>query len=69
MVTNCKNCGAPLKSGKCEYCNTEHGDSPRPTVYFTDEWAEHDAGIIHDLVMQSILTPNEARKLAGLEEK
>lgn len=63
MVTNCKNCGAPLKSGKCEYCNTEHGDSPRPTVYF------HDGDIIHDLVMRSILTPNEARKILGLEEK
>ena len=21
--TNCKNCGAPLKNGKCEYCGTE----------------------------------------------
>lgn len=22
---NCKNCGAPLKSSKCEYCGTEYG--------------------------------------------
>lgn len=23
-MTNCKNCGAPLHSGKCEYCGTEY---------------------------------------------
>lgn len=22
LITNCPNCGAPLKDGKCEYCNT-----------------------------------------------
>ena len=22
--TNCKNCGAPLKDGKCEYCGSEY---------------------------------------------
>lgn len=22
--TNCKNCGAPLKSGECEYCDTQY---------------------------------------------
>lgn len=22
-ITNCPNCGAPLKGGKCEYCGTE----------------------------------------------
>lgn len=23
--TNCKNCGAPLKSCECEYCGTQYG--------------------------------------------
>lgn len=23
--TNCKNCGAPLKSDECEYCGTQYG--------------------------------------------
>lgn len=23
-MTNCKNCGAPLTGGKCEYCGTEY---------------------------------------------
>ena len=23
-ITNCKNCGAPLKSGKCEYCGSQY---------------------------------------------
>ena len=63
MTTNCKNCGAPLKGGKCEYCSTEYADSPRAALYFKDEWAEHNADTIHDLVMQSILTPNEAKAL------
>lgn len=26
MLTNCKNCGAPLKSNKCKYCGTEYID-------------------------------------------
>lgn len=25
MNTNCKNCGAPLSGGKCDYCGTEYG--------------------------------------------
>jgi uncharacterized Zn finger protein (UPF0148 family) len=24
--TNCPNCGAPLKGGKCEYCGTTNND-------------------------------------------
>lgn len=24
MITNCKNCGAPLHSYKCDYCGTEY---------------------------------------------
>ena len=23
-ITNCKNCGAPLHNGKCDYCGTEY---------------------------------------------
>jgi ribosomal protein S27AE len=23
LPTNCPNCGAPLRDGKCEYCGTE----------------------------------------------
>lgn len=28
--TNCKNCGAPLKGGRCEYCGTE---KPEPQYF------------------------------------
>lgn len=28
MLTNCKNCGAPLKDMKCEYCGTEYDYIP-----------------------------------------
>ena len=26
MLTNCKNCGAPLRRGLCEYCGTDYGE-------------------------------------------
>lgn len=25
-ITNCKNCGAPLKTVHCDYCNTNYGN-------------------------------------------
>ena len=28
-MMNCKNCGAPLRGGKCEYCGTEYEAAPR----------------------------------------
>ena len=30
MRTNCKNCGAPLHNGRCDYCGTEY-ETPMPT--------------------------------------
>lgn len=33
-MTNCPNCGAPLRKGRCEYCGTEMGY--RPAVSFLD---------------------------------
>ena len=27
--TNCKNCGAPIKHGKCDYCGTEYAPLAR----------------------------------------
>jgi hypothetical protein len=29
---NCKNCGAPLRGGKCEYCGTEYDAPPKRYV-------------------------------------
>ncbi len=29
MLTNCKNCGASLKNGKCNYCGTEYEFIPQ----------------------------------------
>ena len=29
MFTNCKNCGAPLRNGRCEYCGTLYMDGYR----------------------------------------
>lgn len=39
---NCKNCGAPLKSHICEYCNTDnkyihgYGDGNEVIIHFQD---------------------------------
>ena len=33
--TNCPNCGAPLKSGKCEYCGTEKEQKPKTRLLIT----------------------------------
>lgn len=27
--TNCRNCGAPVKGNRCEYCGTEYGDESK----------------------------------------
>lgn len=36
-MTNCKNCGAPLHGGKCEYCGTEYDlisiEPIKPKIY------------------------------------
>lgn len=33
-MTNCKNCGAPITNGKCEYCGTEYETTTE--TYYTD---------------------------------
>ena len=33
--TNCKNCGAPLKGGQCEYCGTVNAQDIRSTIEIT----------------------------------
>lgn len=80
-MTNCPNCGAPIVGPKCEYCDTvfEVPESARSTTIATvDEIvldmfsAYKQAGgngmfnrIINNGLAAGILTPNEARDLAG----
>lgn len=33
MRTNCYNCGAPLKGGRCEYCGTEDRSGYHDNIY------------------------------------
>lgn len=47
-MTNCKNCGAILIGGKCEYCGTEY-ETITETIYT-------DSGI--ELEINNILNPN-----------
>lgn len=64
MVTNCKNCGAPLVNSKCVYCETEYSGNEFGIPIYSAETGEY----ITTLLPPEMLTPNEARKLAGLRE-
>lgn len=64
-MTNCKNCGAPLQGGKCEYCGTEYDTFRRapinPRIYPRSISAHED--MVHDAATlyadnQPILTVN-----------
>ena len=36
--TNCKNCGAPLKDGRCKYCGTEYKPQIYSMMEVTADW-------------------------------
>lgn len=57
MLTNCKNCGAPLNDGKCRYCGCEYG-----YLNSGEEKILTNAKIIYQ---SNIMTPNEIRTLYG----
>ena len=56
-MTNCPNCGAPIKGPECEYCGTIFGHRLTDAQSLNMVLAELDAAII---------TPNQARILMGL---
>ena len=70
-LTNCKNCGAPLKRYpcKCEYCGTNYYDGIRD-IEKIDEWEEvrlfADGEVIARATSAGIMTVAEARSLLGL---
>lgn len=33
--TNCRNCGAPVKGNRCEYCGTEYHDKIENYIHIT----------------------------------
>lgn len=49
-MTNCKNCGAVLTGGKCEYCGTKY-ETITETLY-------SDCGIEIEIEIDNILNPN-----------
>ena len=63
-LTNCKNCGAPLKRYpcKCEYCGTMYG-----TIDELDEVCLYaDGEVIARATSAGIMAVAEARSLLGL---
>jgi predicted RNA-binding protein with PUA domain len=69
-MTNCKNCGAPLTNGKCDYCGTEY-ETITETIY-------SDSGIVlettltteafSEAIFRSRCTLNEMRQAFGFEK-
>lgn len=47
--TNCPNCGAPLKDGKCEYCGTEVTvKTPASEIILTADSIRFISGFRHE---------------------
>lgn len=55
-MTNCPNCGAPIRGPECEYCGTVFQTKPIATPLY-DVFGDH---------ILTLMTPNEARELMGL---
>ena len=72
-LTNCKNCGAPLKRYpcKCEYCGTNYYDGIRD-IGKIDELDGAclfaDGEVIAIATSAGVLTINEARSLLGFDQ-
>lgn len=51
-MTNCPNCGAPLSTGKCEYCGTEFAKKHTVVYTVTDVCADFGRDIYGRFVRQ-----------------
>lgn len=47
-MTNCKNCGAPLKDNKCEYCGTVYTLYDTEGMYCVEEYLNFSADVYRD---------------------
>lgn len=47
-MTNCKNCGAPLKDNQCEYCGTIHSLFDTKGMYCEEEIINFSAEVYRD---------------------
>lgn len=65
--TNCPNCGAPIDIGKskCPYCDTPYHEK-QEGVTINYDCAHINLDVINVLISSGAISPNEARKLAGL---
>lgn len=59
-MTNCPNCAAPLKGGKCEYCGTQVDPPLRVLVPESHSYITMSADIIR---LGIVNTGNEYRKI------
>lgn len=57
-MINCPNCGAPITGTECEYCGTLFGHRLTQS---------ESLAMVLDEIDNAMLTPNEARKLLGLD--
>lgn len=59
-MTNCKNCGAPLKKNKCEYCGTEYSMFNTENMYMTEEILNFSPNVYRDengRIVREIIKP------------
>lgn len=61
-MTNCPNCGAPIRGVECEYCGTSFRGLRAAVPSIIDDICELDA-----LVNHGVMTVNDAREMNGLQ--
>lgn len=72
-MTNCKNCGAPLHGGKCDYCGTEYevinlhteptGTFPFSKYLMSETFSKLPANITHDIYLYTYTSAGLKRDL------
>lgn len=68
MVTNCKNCGAPLHDHICEYCGTEYENKINAGFGCTASEMVN-AVFTFTQVANGLMTMNEIRESAGFPRR
>lgn len=59
-MTNCKNCGAPITNGKCEYCGTIYYDFTNLNLHGKNIFRFMEGGKIVEAEVYPIVTSIEA---------
>lgn len=66
---NCPNCGAPITGPKCEYCGTVFWDRRKELIEntVTLQMQIANTNCLQKCIEAAIMTPNQARRMMGLD--